>query len=145
MSERFPAHRAHEGVWIGTYRHLDAQGAVESMFASRVTCSFPKEAEVFYRQVTELTDASGKSTVASFDGIDRGDHLYFDSPAFSGRSWETPQGQILLDLSRKDEPGARFVEIIILGEGGLHRARTWHWFKLGKLYRRTLCDESRLA
>ena len=145
MSNLFPAHRAHEGVWTGTYRHLDAQGNLGEMLISRVTCTFPQEAGVFYRQVTELADASGQTSIATFDGMGRGDHLFFDTDTFTGRSWETPQGQILLDLTRKDEPGVRFIEIIILGDGGRNRARTWHWFKEGRLYRRTLCDESRVA
>ena len=80
-----------------------------------------------------------------FDGFDRGDHLWFDTPTFIGKSWETQDGVVLLNLQRKDEPGAHFVEVIIIGDGGQHRARTWHWFKDGQLYRRTLCDEVRVA
>jgi hypothetical protein len=37
------------------------------------------------------------------------------------------------------------VEVIVMGEGGQHRARTWHWFRDGRLVRRTLCDEQRVA
>jgi hypothetical protein len=37
------------------------------------------------------------------------------------------------------------VEVIVMGEGGHHRARTWHWFREGRLVRRTLCDEQRVA
>jgi hypothetical protein len=35
--------------------------------------------------------------------------------------------------------------MITIGETGDHRARTWHWFKHGRLYKRTLCDERRIC
>lgn len=145
MSARFPAHRAHEGVWEGTYRHLDAEGTTEEILRSQVTCHFPDTGDVFYRQAIELTHPDGSITRASFDGIDRGDHLWFDTPTFRGKSWETPDGFVWLNLQRKDEPGAHFIEVIILAEGGNARARTWHWFRDGALFRRTLCDEVRVG
>lgn len=141
----YPAHLAHEGVWEGTYRHVDADGNLEAIFRSRVTCEFPRSEGIFYRQTTELFGEDGTHTKASYDGVDKGGHLFYDAPTFYGKSWETDDGQLLLNLTRRDEPGAYFIEIIIMGEGGKHRARTWHWFRDGKLYRRTLCEESRVG
>lgn len=142
---RFPAHFAHEGVWEGKYRHLAVDGTEEGSFRSRVTCEFPQVNDVVYRQTTELWAPDGTYSKAGFDGLDRGDHLYYDSATFHGRSWETQGGHLMLNLIRKDEPGAYFVELIIMGEDGKHRARTWHWFKDGQIYRRTLCEESRVG
>lgn len=71
----------------------------------------------------------------------RDGRLWWDNDTFKGCGWESHFGLILLNLERKDDPGANFYEIICLGSDGLHRARTWHWFKDGKLFRRTLCDE----
>lgn len=142
---RFPAHFAHEGVWEGKYRHLAVDGMEEGTFRSRVTCEFPQKDGVVYRQTTELWTPEGVYSKAGFDGLDRGDHLYYDSATFHGRSWETEGGHLMLNLIRKDEPGAYFVELIIMGEGGKHRARTWHWFKDGQIYRRTLCEETRVS
>lgn len=141
---KFPAHRAHLGTWKGTYRHIDLLAQEEELIQSQVICEFPED-EVFYRQTIQLTHADGRVTHAGFDGIDRGDHLWFDTETFIGKSWETSDGVVLLNLQRKDEPGAHFVEVIILADGGQNRARTWHWFKHGQLYRRTLCDEVRVA
>lgn len=141
---RFPAHLAHRGIWEGTYRHIAADGTQESHFCSRVTCDFPGTSEVFYRQTTELWAEDGTYSKASFEGVDRGDHLFYDTATFHGRSWETGRSHLMLDLTRKDEPGACFVEVIVMGEGGRHRARTWHWFRDGDLYRRTLCEETRV-
>lgn len=143
--QRFPAHIAHQGVWEGTYRHVSVDGSEEGRFRSRVTCEFPQEKGVFYRQTTELWSQDSVYSKAVFEGIDRVDHLFYDTPTFTGRSWETTGGHLMLDLLRKDEPGASFVEVIILGSDGCHRARTWHWFRQGQLYRRTLCEESRIA
>lgn len=140
---RFPAHLAHQGVWEGTYRHIAVDGTEEARFRSRVTCDFPRTDDVFYRQTTELWAEDGTYSKASFDGVERSDHLYYDTATFYGRSWETIGGHLMLDLVRKDEPGASFVEVIILGNGGKHRARTWHWFADSQLYRRTLCEETR--
>lgn len=50
----------------------------------------------------------------------------------------------MLKLDRKDIPGAYFLEVIILSENNIDRARTWHWFKDGQLFQRTLCDERRV-
>ena len=144
-AERFPGHIAHQGTWTGTYRHLNAEGEQEQLIRSKVVCEFPASGGVFYRQSIELTHEAGAVHHAQFDGVARDDHVWFDTPTFIGRSWETKDGVILLNLQRKDEPGAHFVEAIIMADGGRHRARTWHWFKDGKLYRRTLCDETRLA
>jgi len=142
---RFPAMRAHEGIWEGTYRHLDAAGALEDQHAARVVCAFPDDGQVFYRQTITFSWADGRAREAVFDGVIRGDTVWFDTPTFHGKSWETHDGLILLNLVRKDEPGANFFEIICMGEDGQSRARTWHWFRDGALYRRTLCDEVRVG
>jgi hypothetical protein len=52
---------------------------------------------------------------------------------------------ILLRLLRKDEPDTEFFEMIVMGADGYSRARTWQWFKGGRLVRRTLCDEIRIT
>ena len=141
----FPATRAHEGIWEGTYTHLDAEGRIEDRHASRVTCAFPDDGgPVFYRQTIHFIWPDGRERDDVFEGIVRGATLHYDTPTFRGRSWETDDGLVLLNLQRKDEPGARFFEIIVMAEGGRHRARTWHWFRDGRLYRRTLCDETRV-
>ena len=142
----FPATRAHAGVWEGTYTHIDRDAQIEDQHASRVICSFPDDgSDVFYRQEIQFTWPDGRVRHDVFEGIPKEGALWYDTPTFWGKSWETDDGLILLNLERKDEPGARFFEIIAMGEGGRHRARTWHWFRDGALYRRTLCDENRVG
>lgn len=137
----FPAMRAHEGVWTGSYRHLDAGGALIDMHRAQVRCEFPASGP-FYVQSNRFCWRDGRVETARFEGRDAGDHVAFDTPTFSGRAWESG-ALVLLELDRKDEPGARFTEIIVLAPDGRTRARTWHWFKNGRLVRRTLCDEAR--
>ena len=141
----FPATRAHEGVWEGVYTHINAAAAIEDRHAARVICEFPEHGDVVYRQHIRFTwdDARVRSDV--FEGIEQNGALWYDTPTFSGRSWEAEDGLVLLNLQRKDDPGAYFFEIIAMGATGKHRARTWHWFKDGKLFRRTLCDEVRIS
>lgn len=142
----FPATRAHEGIWEGSYLHLNTAADIEDRHASRVTCEFPADGgPVFYRQHIKFTWPDGRIRNDMFEGRVEGDCLIYDTPSFCGKSWETADGLILLNLQRKDEPGAHFLEIIAMGSTGKHRARTWHWFRDGRLYRRTLCDESRVA
>tara|TARA_R110002020_G_scaffold226974_2_gene437574 strand:+ start:107530 stop:107967 length:438 start_codon:yes stop_codon:yes gene_type:complete len=145
MQKIFPATRAHEGVWEGTYIHLDAMAEVVDRHASRVVCEFPQDSDVFYRQHITFDWDDGRQRKDIFEGFVRGDRLWYDTPTFAGHSWETHDGLLLLNLQRKDEPGANFFEIIAMGSTGEHRGRTWHWFRDGKLYRRTLCDERRVA
>lgn len=142
----FPATRAHEGVWEGVYTHLNAAAEIEDRHKALVVCDFPTEPEAaFYRQHITFTWQDGRQRQDIFEGRATGPFLYYDTPTFHGRSWETEDGLVLLNLQRKDEPGANFFEIIVMGASGEHRARTWHWFREGRLYRRTLCAESRIA
>ncbi|MEM9837765.1 MAG: hypothetical protein AAF830_01285 [Pseudomonadota bacterium] len=142
----FPATRAHEGRWEGTYTHINDSAEIEDQHSSVVHCLFPDDGgEVFYRQEIIFTWPDGRKRHDVFEGVPRGDALWYRTPTFEGKSWETDDGIILLSLNRLDEPGARFFEMIVMGESGEHRARTWHWFRNGRLYRRTLCDERRVA
>ncbi|MGJ3231788.1 MAG: hypothetical protein ACFE0P_08320 [Oceanicaulis sp.] len=140
----FPAMRAHEGVWTGTYTHLDAAGCEVDRHESRVVCEFPASGQPIYVQHITFTWPDGRAREDRFDGRIAGDRIVFDTPSFSGAAWESGE-LVLLHLDRKDEPGAYFIEIIALADGGRTRARTWHWFKAGALIRRTLCDEVREA
>lgn len=142
----FPATRAHEGIWEGTYTHINAAAEIEDNHTTKVVCEFPDDdGEVYYRQHITFSWPDGRVREDKFEGIPKDGALWYDTPTFHGKSWETDDGLILLNLARKDEPGANFFEIIAMGSTGKHRARTWHWFRDGQLYRRTLCDEERVC
>lgn len=132
----------HEGVWEGTYQHFDVEGNMLDKHRSSVECIFPTEGDVVYIQKNKFEWEDGKTYEVEFGGVIRDNKIYWDTETFSGYGWQS-HNCILLQLDRKDDPGASFTEVIILGEDGDHRARTWHWFKNGKCFKRTLCNESR--
>ena len=143
--EAMPAMLAHEGVWEGTYTHVDTALNVLDRHASRVVCTFPTDGEHAYVQHNTFTWPDEKVVTAELPGVFHDGRLRCDTPTFEGSAWQTHEGFILLDLDRRDEPGTRFHEIIMMGEGGQHRARTWHWFRDGRLFKRTLCEERRVG
>lgn len=146
FAKLMPAMMAHEGVWQGTYRHIDANGVTVDEHAAKVTCEFPDHGPPHYIQTNVFTWPDGRTQTASLPGTYRDGALWWDTPAFHGKAWETNSGLILLELWRKDVPGAWFWEMICMAQGANTRARTWHWFDAnGQLFRRTLCDETRVS
>lgn len=142
LAAAMPGLIRHRGLWRGIYRHIDSDGALLDQHDARVHCAFPDSGAHAYIQTNHFRWADGRESVATLPGVFRDGQLWWDTPTFHGRCWETMDGLLLLNLTRKDEPGAHFIELIVLGESGRHRARTWHWFRDGQLYRRTLCDET---
>lgn len=143
LARDFPEILRHEGTWCGTYRHLDADGVLLDLHASRVDCVFPDAGPFAYVQRNHFTWPDGREQRAELPAVLRDGRLWWDVATFRGSAWASHEGTILLRLDRKDEPGAHFVELIVLSGDGASRARTWHWFRDGRLYRRTLCDETR--
>lgn len=131
----------HEGAWEGTYRHVSLNGETLDVHKSQVECIFPDSGEVIYIQKNAFAWDDGRRYENEFSGILRNNKIYWDTPTFSGFGWMGGDIIFLLELDRKDEIGASFHEAIVLGSTGKHRARTWHWFKDGQCYKRTLCDE----
>lgn len=136
------AMRAHEGIWTGTYIHLDSNAQEIERHASRVVCEFPDEGPFAYIQRNTFTHKDGRVDRAVLEGTFRDGRLWWDEPTFSGSAWETKDGLILLHLDRKDMPGVVFWEIILPPVNNV-RSRTWHFVKDGALIRRTLCEERR--
>lgn len=141
LKQAMPGLARHGGTWKGIYRHVDAQGALIDMHHATVRCEFPDTGIFAYLQHNHFEWEDGRETRAVLPGVLRDDRLWWDVDTFEGYSWETRDGILLLNLNRKDEPGANFFEMITIGSTGEHRSRTWQWFRDGKLYKRTLCDE----
>ena len=141
VKARLPALLLHEGVWEGTYQTVDLKGDVVDRHRSRVECLFPDDGPYAYFQKNVFTWKDGKETVVEFGGELREDKIYWDTERFSGYGWTTFGDVVMLQLERKDEPGSSFIEVIALGASGTDRLRTWHWFRDGIPYQRTLCNE----
>ncbi len=143
LERLMPAMLRHEGTWEGVYRFVDLAGNVTDKYASRVECHFPDEGPYAYVQKNRYAWDDGRIAEFEFGGELRGDRMWWDTERFSGYGWTTPGDIIMLTLDRKDEPGVSFTEMIVLAPDPDYRARTWHWFRDGKLFQRTLCDERR--
>jgi hypothetical protein len=144
IADIMPAMLRHDGVWEGLYRHVDVDGNLLDMHRTRVRCEFPTEGPYAYVQYNHFMWDDGRESHATLPGVLRDGKLWWDLETFRGYSWETEDGILMLNLERKDEPGANFFEMITMGDTGQYRSRTWQWFKDGKLYKRTLCDEERV-
>jgi len=140
-----PAMLEHEGVWEGVYTHIDRDTKILDRHKARIHCEFPNHGPYVYIQHNHFIWEDGREHKATLPGTYSQGRLWWDLEAFKGSAWQTHDGLILLNLDRKDMPGARFFEIIAMGDTGRHRSRTWHWFKEGQLYKRTLCDEWKTA
>ncbi len=139
-----PAMLRHDGWWDGWYRDIDAEGKLLDERRVKTRCEFPDEGEWHYLQHNWLEWADGREEHYEFGGALNGDRLVWDTDRFSGKCWEGDGGLLMLRLERKDVPGAHYTEMIEIGPDDRTRARTWQWFKEGKPWKRTLCDEWRI-
>lgn len=144
LRQHMPAMVAHEGEWDGVYRHLAADGALIDEHRTWTRCEFPDEGDAHYIQHNRLSWADGRTTEYRFPGAYRDGLLRWDTGRFHGYGWES-EGVVMLRLERRDVPGAYYVEMINLAPDSQTRARTWQWFQGGKPWKRTLCDEWRIA
>lgn len=137
--------QAHAGVWEGVYTHINRGAEVIDKHRVRIRCEFPTSGEFVYIQHNHFMWDDGREYKAVLPGVYCDGRLWWDLETFKGSAWETLDGLILLNLDRKDDPGANFFEIIAMGATGQQRSRTWHWFKDGALFKRTLCDEWKVS
>ncbi|MEO0413145.1 MAG: hypothetical protein AAF221_15035 [Pseudomonadota bacterium] len=145
VAEQLPTMLAHEGTWVGEYQHVDLAGAVLDRHDTHIVCEFPDDGPHVYIQHNTFTWADGREYKATLPGVLKDGMLWWDVETFHGKAWQSEVGIILLHLIRKDVEGGEFFEMIVLGQDGVSRARTWHWFEHGTLTKRTLCNERKLA
>jgi uncharacterized DUF497 family protein len=50
-----------------------------------------------------------------------------------------------LTWQRHDTPDAYLYELIVINQTNDQRSRTWHWFRDGVIYQRTLIEESKIS
>lgn len=137
-----PSIVAHEGEWDGIYRHIGADGILIDEHRTWTRCTFPEQGEDHYVQHNRMIWADGRTAEYRFGGRFENGRLRWNTDRFSGVGWET-EGIVMLRLERLDVPSAYYVEMITLAPDGRSRARTWQWFKDGRPWKRTLCDEER--
>ena len=148
ISDTMPLMAAQNGVWDGEYVHLDADHKVIDRHRSRLLCRVydggPDEARLVQSNLYDWAD--GNSEVRYFEGRYRDGRLWISNELIDG--WT---GEIELDETRRSlmvawvrtaEPDFRFYELITMSEDGLAKNRTWHWYRKGRLFQRTLINET---
>lgn len=144
LAAAMPAMLRHEGWWDGWYRHYDLEGALLDAHRVRTHCEFPDAGEWHYVQHNWLTWEDGRSAHYEFGGRLEGDRLVWRTDRFSGYGWQTAEDTLMLKLDRVDVPDAYYLEMINIAPDGQSRARTWQWFRHGRPWKRTCCDEERI-
>ena len=143
--KHIPAMLKHEGTWEGVYTHVNRNAEIIDKHKAKIICEFPSSGDYAYIQHNHFIWDDGREYKVQLPAIYRDKRLWWDTDTFKGSAWESKDNLILLNLERKDDPGANFFELIAMGDNKKHRARTWHWFKDGRLYKRTLCDEWKIG
>ncbi len=139
----------HEGEWSGLYTTVDNAGIVRDQHQSHITCRFPDEAAYPYYQTNRYTWPAENGTEEKveeyqFPGEYRDQSLWFNTERIEGRAWEADNHIVILKFAYKDIPDAYVYEMIHISACNNHRGRTWHWFKQGEIYQRTLIKEQRV-
>ena len=145
IREAMPVLCRHEGQWAGTYTTVDNEGKILDHHQSYITCQFPEGEAHPYYQTNRYTWPEGKVEEYQFPGAYRDNSLWFDTERIEGRAWEADHRIVILQFSYKGIPDAYVYEMIHISDCNNHRGRTWHWFKQGELYQRTLIKEKRVS
>jgi hypothetical protein len=140
-----PALLRHEGVWEGTYRIVDAEGKLLDWHHSRIEVRFPAHGPHDYMQHNHFSWADGREWRVEHPALCRDGVLLWDTEHIHGKAWCVDERSTVLTWKRHDTPDAELYELIVINEHNTQRSRTWHWFRQGLLYQRTLIDERRVA
>ncbi len=144
IREEMPVLTRHEGKWAGAYTTVDNDGNILDKHESYLVCEFPDDKPYPYFQTNRYTWSDGKVEEYQFPGMYRDKKLWFDTERIEGNAWEADDSIVILWFAYKGIPDAFVYEMIHLSKNNNHRARTWHWFKNGEIYQRTLIKEERV-
>ena len=144
LEAAMPAMLDHEGWWEGSYRDFDVDGTLLDERTVKTWCEFPDEGEWHYIQHNWISWADGREALFEFGGRLDGKRILWETERFKGYGWQTSEDTLMLRLDRLDVPAAYYIEMISVAPDGQSRARTWQWFKDGRPWKRTLCDEIRI-
>lgn len=136
----------HEGVWAGTYRFISPQLDLLDQYDFRIRVSFPDDSDGgrTYRQESHYTWPDGREQHLEFEALYTGNGVVELAGPLTGKMWELDDRTIYLNFAFADEPDVDVCEMIQLAANNVDRARTWHWFRAGKLFQLTLVDERRV-
>ncbi len=151
ITEKHPLLAAQAGVWDGEYVHLDADHREIDRHRSRLVCRLfdGPDGEAKLNQSNIYTWPDETREIRYFESVYRDDRLWMENSLIKGWSGEIALDEtkrtIMVGWVRAGEPDFRFYEIITVAEDGDAKNRTWHWYRKGRLFQRTLINETRTA
>lgn len=135
-----------EGVWEGWYRYYSAEsGKLIDQHRSRLICRFREEGEFPYHQTNHYFWEDGRTEERDFPASYADGRIWWDNDLITG--WAAAMKpddfnrSTCLNWTRKGEPDLYLYEMIQISDCGKFRSRTWHWYKAGRCFQRTLIDE----
>lgn len=141
IAEVMPLLARHAGRWLGTYTHCGLRHDVLDRHDFAIDVSFPDPCT--YRQDSHYAWPDGRRQTLTFEGVLENEAIVFNNGRIAGRIWALDAETLYLTFRFSAEPVVHVCEMIQLSANGRDRARTWHWFRNGKLYQRTLVEERR--
>jgi hypothetical protein len=145
IREEMPLLARHEGEWRGTYIFLDPDANVIDRHECHLTHTFPEEGEVSYFQTNDYRWPDGRTEHIEFPATYKDGRIWFDTERINGYAWEVDEQTIVLHWRYVADASVYLYEMIQLDASGNHRTRTWHWFKDGVCFQRTLVAEERVG
>lgn len=142
MARRFPVLARGCGHWTGTYTHLDAAGALIDEHAVETRSDFPADGTADFRLRIHNRWADGRESRIELLADYRNDRLEWRD-RLVGWMDEIDAQTVYLNFTYADDPSIRVCEMIQVSPDGMHRARTWHWFRDDVLFKVTLVRERR--
>ncbi|MEL7297961.1 MAG: DUF3598 domain-containing protein [Pseudomonadota bacterium] len=139
------------GVWEGEYVHLDADHREIDRHQSRLVCRLydGEDGDARLSQTNIYTWPDGQRETRFFEATFREDRLWIENDLMSGWTgaidFDETKRTIMVGWTRKSEPDFRYYEMITVAEDGDSKNRTWHWYRNGRLFQRTLINESRIS
>lgn len=144
LNDIMPNFVAHKGQWKGEHRHFSISGCFLETHIVFLEHSFPTSGRFAHVQTSRFRRDDGVKHELIQKSILRGDRLCWNNGNFAGCIWESDFGIILLNMHQIGYPNICLNEMICLEPGAKRRSRTRQWFREGKLFKRTICDEIRL-
>lgn len=151
IAERHPIIADQGGVWDGEYLHLDANHAVVDRHRSRLVCRLHDgdDGVAGLSQTNIYTWPNDEQEIRYFEGVYSGDRIWIKNELIDGWtgavSLDSTNRTIMVGWTRRNEPGFRFYEMITVADDGNAKNRTWHWYRDGRLFQRTLINEVRVS
>jgi hypothetical protein len=138
--------RPHQGVWRGTYVHLDVDGREVDRHEVEIVNAFPASGPYAYVQTSRFIWPDRREEHV-FPGTLRDNRLWWATERLKGVAWVSADapGALFLRFERVDLPDIEVLEMIQMHPDAGVRMRSWQWLKDGVPVRRTLVDERRVS